>query len=234
MIDWKPVRTLTFDCYGTIIDWERGIADSLVPLLAAHGVDVAREEALRRFAAHEHAAEAPGRRYRDALAAVLRAIGADLGFSPTDDECAAFGRSVGEWPPFPDSAAALRRLATRFELVILSNVDDDLFAASAGQLDGVQFAHVVTAQQVGSYKPDPTHFRVGLDRIGRPQREIVHVAQSLFHDHAPAKALGFTTVWINRRGDDGGSGATPAANATPDLVLPDLASLAAVATAVES
>jgi len=229
MIDWTSVRTLTFDCYGTIIDWEHGIADALLPVFAAHDVAVSREESLARFAAHEHAAEAPGRRYRDVLATVLRAIGDDFGFTPTDAECAAFGASVGDWPPFADSAAALRRLATRFELVILSNVDDDLFAASAAHLDGVEFSHVVTAQQVGSYKPDPAHFRVGLDRIGRPQHEIVHVAQSLFHDHVPAKALGFTTVWINRRGDDGGSGATPPASATPDLVLADLASLADVA-----
>jgi 2-haloalkanoic acid dehalogenase type II len=130
------------------------------------------------------------------------------------------------WPPFADSAGALRRLGARFDLVVLSNVDDDLFSGSAAQLPGVTFAHVVTAQQVGSYKPNPAHFHEGLRRIGRPMHEIVHVAQSLFHDHSPAKQLGFRTVWINRRGDDGSGGATPAASVTPDLELPDLAALA--------
>ena len=225
-IDWGDVSTLTFDCYGTIIDWETGIADALSRVASAHGLAADRETLLRAFAAHEHVVEEDGRRYRDVLAETLRRVGTDLGFEPSAQECETFGASVEGWPAFDDSAEALRRLASRFELVILSNVDDDLFAASAAKLPGVSFAHVVTAQQVGSYKPKPAHFHEGLLRVGRPQSEIVHVAQSLFHDHAPAKALGYTTVWINRRGDDGCDGATPAASATPDLTLPDLQSLA--------
>ncbi len=225
-IDWASVRTLTFDCYGTIIDWESGIANALAEVARTYDIEVARDELLRAFAAHEHVVEEDGRRYRDVLAETLRRVGADLGVTPTPEECDAFGASVADWPAFSDSAQALRRLGSRFDLVILSNVDDDLFAASAEQLPGVEFAHVVTAQQVGSYKPNPAHFYEGLRRIGRPQSEIVHVAQSLFHDHAPAQALGFTTVWINRRGDDGSDGATPAATASPDLVVRDLGSLA--------
>lgn len=225
-IDWRHVTTLTFDCYGTIIDWETGIVACLAPVLARHATEIESEASLRLFATHEHDAERDGMLYRDVLAEVLRRVGYDLGFTPSAAECAEFGASVVTWPPFADSADALRRLAARFDLVILSNVDDDLFAGSAAQLDGVTFLDVVTAQQVGSYKPNPAHFHEGLRRLGRPVGEIVHVAQSLFHDHAPAKLLGFATVWINRRGDDGGSGATPAAIASPDLELPDLAALA--------
>lgn len=228
-IDWHAIRTLSFDCYGTIIDWETGIVGALAPVLDRHAIETRPETALRLFANHEHDAEQPGRPYREVLAEVLRRIGRDLGFTPSAAECDDFSGSVVRWPPFPDSADALQHLGTRFDLVILSNVDDDLFAGSAAQLPGVRFADVVTAQQVGSYKPNPAHFHEGLRRIGRPMHEIVHVAQSLFHDHAPAKQLGFTTVWINRRGDDGSGGATPVASAAPDLELPDLAALADLA-----
>ncbi len=225
-IDWQNVATLTFDCYGTIIDWETGIADALTEVVRRRGVEVDRDALLRSFATHEHVVEEDGRRYRDVLAETLRRVARDFEFEASADECEAFGRSVADWPAFSDSVEALRRLAARFELVILSNVDDDLFAGSASRLPGVQFTHVVTAEQIGSYKPNPEHFHEGLRRIGRPLSQVVHVAQSLFHDHAPAKALGFTTVWINRRGDDGCDGATPAAEAIPDLSLPDLRSLA--------
>ncbi len=229
-IDWTQVRTLTFDCYGTIIDWETGIANALATVFDNHGVEFVRPAALSAFAKHEHAVEVDGMSYRSVLAATMTLIGTEFGFEPSGKECADFGSSVSDWPPYPDSARALRTLGAKFELVILSNIDDDLFALSAAKLKGVEFSHVVTAQQVGSYKPNPAHFHVGLERIGRPRSEIVHVAQSLFHDHVPAKAMGFTTVWINRQGGDGASGATPRATATPDLELSDLESLARSAT----
>ena len=146
-----------------------------------------------------------------------------------EEQASAFGGSVGEWPAFPDSAAALRRLQRRFKLAVITNCDDDLFARSEERL-GVRFDHVITAQQVGSYKPDPRNFHFAHERIGAPRERILHVAQSLYHDHVPAKRLGMTTVWINRRaGKGGGGGATPPAEATPDAVFPDLASFAAAA-----
>ena len=146
------------------------------------------------------------------------------------DEVEAFAASVGEWPAFPDSAAALARLAERFRLGVITNCDDDLFAMSNRRL-GVTFDWVITAEQAGSYKPDPRNFELAFSRIDVPRERILHVAQSLFHDHVPAKALGMTTVWIDRRRDRPGFGATPPAEATPDLVLPDMASLAEVALA---
>jgi 2-haloacid dehalogenase len=196
---------------------------------------VGDEELLAAFAAVEHGAEVPYRRYREVLALCLHRVGARFGVPVGDAQAAAFGGSVGEWPAFPDSPAALRQLQRQFRLAVITNCDDDLFAASARRL-GVEFDHVTTAQQVGSYKPDPRNFHVAHTRIGVPPDRILHVAQSLYHDHVPAKRLGLTTVWINRRagkgaGRGGGGGATPPADATPDAVFPDLASFAAAATA---
>ena len=152
------------------------------------------------------------------------------GSSRRRPELAAFGDSVGDWPAFPDSAAALARLHDRFRLGVITNCDDDLFARSAARL-ATRFDWVVTAQQVGGYKPDPHNFEFAFERIGLPRERILHVAQSLFHDHVPAKRLGLTTVWIDRRAGRPGSGATPAAaEVTPDATFPDMASFAAAAT----
>ena len=153
---------------------------------------------------------------------------ASYGVTATDEELSVFGGSVGDWPAFPDSAAALARLATKFKLGVLTNCDDDLFAGSNRRL-GATFDWIVTAQQAGSYKPDRRNFELLFERVGLPRERILHVAQSLFHDHVPAKALGLTTVWIDRRHDRPGAGATPPADASPDLTLPDMASLAQVA-----
>jgi 2-haloacid dehalogenase len=222
---------LTFDCYGTLIDWEAGLLGAFAPVLARHGVHIDDEELLVRYAAHEARLEAgPFLRYRDVLGGGLRGVAAELGFEPTDDEVAAFGGSVVDWPAFPDSAAALARLATRFRLGVLTNCDDDLFAASNARL-GVTFDLVVTAEQVGSYKPAETNFQALFERVEVPRERILHVAQSRFHDHAPAKRLGMTTVWIDRRHDRPGAGATPEAAAAPDATYPDMASFAAAAVA---
>ena len=230
-VTFADVDALTFDCYGTLVDWEAGIARGLGEMLASQGITADMEELLERFAGHETALEAgPYRRYREILAEAGRRIGRDYGVEPSDDAVEAFGASVGEWPAFPDSAAALARLAERFRLGVITNCDDDLFAQTNRRL-GVTFDWIVTAEQAGSYKPDPRNFELAFERIDVPRERIVHVAQSLYHDHVPAKALGMTTVWIDRRRDRPGFGATPPADATPDLVLPDMASLAAAAIA---
>jgi 2-haloacid dehalogenase len=223
------VGALTFDCYGTLIDWEAGLTDAFRPVLATRGIEIDGAEVLERYARHEAAAEAgPYVRYRDILAAGLTGVAAELGVAPTADEVDAFSGSVVDWPAFPDSSAALARLHERFRLGVITNCDDDLFAASARRL-GIDFDWVVTAQQVGSYKPNEANFHFALERIGLPRERIVHVAQSLFHDHVPAKRLGLRTVRIDRRHDRPGSGATPPATATPDAVFPDMESFAAAA-----
>jgi 2-haloacid dehalogenase len=228
-LDYDRFEALTFDCYGTLIDWETGLADAFRPVLRAHGVEADDEDVLARYAGYEAAAEAgPYLRYRDVLAAGLRGVAAELGLEPTAAEVEAFGGSVADWPAFPDSAAALARLKERFRLGVITNCDDDLFAASNRKL-GVEFDWVVTAEQVGAYKPAERNFHVAFERLGLPRERILHVAQSLFHDHLTAKRLGLATVWIDRRAGRAGSGATPVVEAAPDATFPDMASFAAAA-----
>jgi len=227
--DLSAYDVLMFDCYGTIIDWETGLELTLAPILRRYGVDLPREEMLAHYGRLETDVESgPFTLYTHVLRQVLAAFGREFGFAPRAADLAVFARCVGEWPPFPDSRAALQALHSRYRLAILSNVDDDLFAVTAGRL-GVTFHHVFTAQQVGAYKPDRRNFRYALDRLDVPPDRILHVAQSLFHDIAPAHELGLATVWINRRHGQPGSGATPPAEAQPDLELPDLQSLARAA-----
>jgi len=228
-LDLDRFDVLTFDCYGTLIDWEAGILAALRAPLAAHGIDAADERLLESFARHEAETEAgPYRPYREVLGDVLAALLEGRGAVASPDEQAAFGGSVADWPAFPDSAAALAGLHQRFKLGVITNCDDDLFAASEEKLE-VKFDWVVTAQQTRRYKPNPRGFELMFERVGLPPARILHVAQSLYHDHVPAKRLGLSTVWVDRRGGQPGSGATPPATATPDLTVPDMATLAAVA-----
>ena len=228
-IDFGAFDVLTFDTYGTLIDWESGILAALQPVLAAHGVAADDETLLERYGRHESALEAgPYLPYREVVGRALGGIGADLGFEPAAAEIAAFADAVGDWPAFADSADALARLHTRFRLAAITNCDDDLFARSEQRL-GLRFDWVITAQQARSYKPSTNNFDVAFATLGVPRERILHVAQSLYHDHVPAKALGLTTVWVDRRGGRAGSGATPPASAAPDLVVPDMRSLADLA-----
>ncbi len=227
MLDFDRFEVLTFDLYGTLIDWETGIWEALRPILARHGVAMTQDAALELYGELEAEAEGgPYQNYKTVLRTVLEGMGERLGFTPTPDELAAFPLSVRDWPAFPDSARALQALRTRYRLAIVSNVDDDLFAFSARRLQ-TDFDWTITAQQVGAYKPSPRNFEVAFERLGVPRDRILHVAQSLFHDIAPAKALGLATVWVNRRHDKAGFGATPPAEAQPDLEVPDLQTLAA-------
>jgi 2-haloacid dehalogenase len=226
LLDFDNYAVLTFDCYGTLIDWESGIWDALSPILAAHGATLGREDALVLFGELEADAERGAyMNYKAILGTVLQGFGARLGFIPTEAELDAFSHSVRDWNPFPDSPGALAELAKKYKLVVVSNVDDDLFAYSAKKL-GVTFSDVITAQQVKSYKPAEPHFHEAFRRVGVPRAQILHVAQSLFHDIVTAKALGLSTVWVNRRHNKPGAGATPPVEATPDVEVPDLATLA--------
>ena len=229
MLDLNRFSVLSFDCYGTLIDWERGILAALRPLLERHDVALSDDQILETFGEIETAAEAglyvP---YREVLARSFDGFGQRYGFQPAGEERAALAESVGQWPPFPDTVAGLHALANHYQLAILSNIDDALFAQSARLLD-TDFTAVVTAQQAGSYKPNPRNFQLLIERLDVPREQILHVAQSLFHDVAPARAAGLTTVWVNRRHDRPGFGATPPSTATPDLEVPDLATLAKLA-----
>lgn len=227
-IDFSRFDVLTFDCYGTLIDWETGI---LAALRAAHpeGWPASDEELLERFAIHEAAAERGDYRlYRDVLTQTLRGIANDYGVDVTDDAAHRFADSVADWPAFPDSSAALNRLGQRFKLAVITNCDNDLFAASNEQL-GVRFDWVITAEKARSYKPSVKNFELAFATIPISRERILHVAQSLYHDHVPAKSLGMTTVWIDRRQDRTGLGATPPSEAQPDASFPSMSGFAEVA-----
>jgi 2-haloalkanoic acid dehalogenase, type II len=229
MLDLDGFEVLTFDCYGTLIDWETGILHTLRPILAANGVALGDEQILEAHAQLESEIEAgPYRPYRDILRQVLISLGDRLGFDPVAAQADRFAGSIVDWPAFPDSADALARLAGRYRLGVITNCDDDLFAASSRRL-GDPFSWVITAQQAHGYKPSHRNFELALERIGVPRERVLHVAQSLYHDHVPAHELGVSTVWVNRRQGRVGSGATPLVSATPDLEVPNMASLADLA-----
>jgi 2-haloacid dehalogenase len=228
-LDFDAFDVLTFDCYGTLIDWESGLLAALRRPIESHGIQATDEALLEAFARHEAELEGgPYRPYRSILGSVLEAMLAHHGETASAEEVAAFGGSVADWPAFPDSPAALQRLHERFRLGVITNCDDDLFAASQARL-GVAFDWVVTAQQAKRYKPNPRGFELMFERVGIPPSRILHVAQSLYHDHVPAKRLGLSTVWVDRRGGRPGFGATPPAEATPELTVPDMATLASLA-----
>jgi 2-haloacid dehalogenase len=228
-------KVLSFDCYGTLIDWETGLWTALQPLAKAAGIS--RDVALETFGAMESAQqhETPSLLYRDILARVHAKLANTWDVKSTEADARAFGTSVGDWPTFPDTPAALAYLKQHYKLVILSNVDRQNFDASNKKL-GVAFDAICTAEDIGSYKPDPRNFDALVKRVtelGHRKQEILHTAQSLFHDHVPAERAGLARCWINRRGDKGlGSGATKAVVHMPKLDF-EFPTLGAMAEAVK-
>jgi len=223
-IDLDAYDVLTFDCYGTLIDWESGLVAALRTALPAVGLE--DDALLEAYAGHEAAAERPPyRRYREVLAAGLRGVAADLGLEVADDAVARFSESVRDWPAFEDSPGALARLHERYRLGVITNCDTDLFAVSSERL-GVEFDWVVTAEDARSYKPALAGFELAFETIPVSRQRILHVAQSLYHDHVPAQRLGLASVWIDRRHDRPGAGATPPADARPDATYPSMRAFA--------
>jgi 2-haloacid dehalogenase len=224
-LDFSQFRVLTFDCYGTLIDWESGILVALNRALDAHGRAIPAQQLLAAYSEIEPQIQSEDYRlYRDVLAEVMRRLGTrfNIGFTPA--EIASLAESIREWQPYPDTVAALCRLKSRYQLAIISNIDDDLFAHSAKKLD-VPFDFVITAQQVGSYKPSLRNFEVALQRIGLPKEKVLHVAESIFHDVVPAGSLGLKTVWVDRQRQTGMK-ATKATSGRSDLTVMSLRELA--------
>ncbi len=227
MLDFSRFELLTFDCYGTLINWEEGILRCLHRILAAHGKNLDDATILQLYGDFEARAEqGEYHRYREVLQSVVRQFGEQLGFAPTDQEVSSLPESLKEWTPWPDTVAALRQLQGRSRLAIISNVDDDLFAATQPQL-GVQFDQIITAQQAGAYKPSLKIFELALSRVGVPAHRILHVGQSVYHDVIPAQSLGLATVWVNRPSARAGVGAVKAVEGHPDLQVSSLAELVA-------
>jgi len=229
MLDFTNFQLFTFDCYGTLIDWETGIFSALRPILAAHGKDISDSALLELYGELEAEAEAGEySTYRNVLQRVVCGIGQRLGFAPSEAEARSLPESIANWQPFPDTVESLRRLKQRYKLAVLSNIDDDLFALTAPKL-GVTFYHLITAQQAGCYKPCLKLFQMAEKRCGVPRNAWLHLGQSIYHDVIPAQLLGIATVWVNRPSPRLGVGAVKAASGKPDLEVSNLKALADVA-----
>ena len=212
MMRLSDFKALTFDCYGTLIDWEKGMLSGLEPLTRQLKSSLTPDEILAAHAFHEshQQLQTPTLRYQALLPIVYRRLAEEWHVAVTWQECLRYGQSIKEWPPFPDSAKALKYLKQHYKLVILSNVDNESFSASNAQL-GVNFDAVYTAEEIGSYKPADANFEFMLtllQRLGLKKSDILHTAQSMFHDHAPANFHGIPSCWIDRRSDKAGFGAT--------------------------
>lgn len=225
MLDFERFQWLSFDCYGTLVDWETGISDAVADSLVSHDIRMSRSEILALFAEVEPQIQQGGRylEYRRVLRRVVAMMGIKLGVQFSESEMNCLVDTIGSWPVFPDTRDALQSMKSRYNLAIISNVDDDLFAPTADAL-GVELDAVITAQQCGSYKPDHRNFRIALERMGIQKDRWLHIAESLYHDIAPANELGIASVWINR-GHDKEGGATRPTDARPDMEFHDLASL---------
>ena len=223
MMDFNKFEVLTFDCYGTLIDWATGILTVLKKLLVAKGKILSDRQIIQLFAEFE--AEAVGEeymKYRELMKYVVKKVGERHGFQPTQSELDSLWISIKDWQPFPDTVEALQWLKQKYKLGIISNIDDELFASSA-QLLQVEFDFLITAEQAKSYKPSLNNFELAFNRIGISRDKILHVAQSIYHDIVPAKSLGLSTVWVNRQGLD----ATLPTTGNPDIEVPDMKTLVA-------
>lgn len=222
-------KALSFDCYGTLIDWETGIDTLVRPWLEAMNSPVPTDLVLSSFALMQakHQQVRPALLYPEVMQRAWRDIEGQFGWEAHPEHAEAFARSVSEWPPFADTVESLRYLSRHYKLVILSNVDNTSLAGTLRLLE-VPFAFTVTAEDVGSYKPGLPHFEKTLQKLnalGLPKDSLLHVAQSKHHDINPGRQLGLSTVWVNRRFGKRGSGATLATDATPDITVTSLEEL---------
>ena len=230
MLDLTAYKAITFDCYGTLIDWETGIADTVRPWLAGTAIPVDLVMTAFALMQAKHQQVRPALLYTELLRRTWHDIEGTFGWPRDAARADAFASSVGAWPPFQDTIEALQYLRRRFRLAILSNVDNASLARTLRKLE-VPFDLTVTAEDVGSYKPADPHFEraiTALGAMGVAKSEILHVAQSKHHDVVPGRRHGLATVWVNRRHGRPGSGATLATEAEPDLAVVSLAELVAL------
>ena len=227
MLDFSQFEVLSFDCYGTLIDWEGGILPVLKNLLETHNINQSDKQILELFAEFESELEKGTNgylKYREVLRQVVKKFSERFNFDVTEAELNSLPNSLKNWQPFPDTVEALKALKKRFRLAIISNTDDELFADTAKHLQ-VEFDWIITAEQVKSYKPSPRNFEFAIQKMGISPDKLLHVAESIYHDVIPVKAMGLSTVWVNRRVGKEGFGATKAASGEADLEVPDLKTL---------
>ncbi|WEQ55941.1 haloacid dehalogenase type II [Komagataeibacter nataicola] len=221
MMKLKDFKVLTFDCYGTLIDWETGIINALTPLTSRLRTPLSRDAILQAHAKYESRQQkwTPGRPYPAILASVYRRLAEEWGVPHTISEAQDYGQSVPNWPAFPDSTDALQYLKQHFRLVILSNVDARSFSGSNARLN-VVFDGIYTAEDIGSYKPSMRNFEYMLEYLadlGLGPSDVLHTAESLFHDHQPANRAGLASCWIYRRHAQDGFGATMDPGSMPKI-----------------
>lgn len=222
------ITTITFDCYGTLIDWETGLLGALVPWLEGRGVSADRSTLLSLYAQYEPEEQGGAyRTYRAVLSGVMKRFAAHFNVSIHAAECELLADSIACWKPFPDTGDALLRLSSSRRLAVISNIDNELFALTRRHLPDV-FSEVITAEEVGAYKPSHRNFLEAQRRLSCGRAEWLHAAESLFHDIQPCNQLGIRSAWINRRAGARGPGATRACDATPDWSLSSLSDLAAI------
>jgi len=232
-MDFSRFTTISFDCYGTLIDWESGILPALRGVLGSHGQSQSLTDAaiLELYGEFEAEAESgPYQSYRDVLQSVVRTFADRFHFEASSAEIRSLHESVHTWPPFPDTVAALQELQKHYKLLVISNIDDDLFEETRKLLD-VEFDGVITAEQARSYKPSLNNFEMALRTVALSPDRLLHAAQSIYHDVVPARSLGISTVWVNRKSARPGIGAVRgsaalASEKRADLEVPDLASFA--------
>jgi len=227
MLDFNQFEVVSFDCYGTLIDWESGILPVLRQLLSSREIDLSNDATLELFAEFESEFEKSEDnyiKYREILQQVVQQFGNRFNFEPTETELNCLSESIKNWQPFPDTVAALAALKQKYKLAVISNIDDDLFADTAKHLK-VELDWLITAEQVRSYKPSTRNFEIALETMGIPREKLLHVAQSVYHDIVPAASMGISTVWVNRRHEKTGFGATLPASGQPNWEVPDLKTL---------
>jgi 2-haloacid dehalogenase len=234
-MSFESIRLITFDCYGTLIDWESGMLAALRPMLSRASQKIADEEILALYGEIEAEIEGdPYLPYRTVLAQVAQGIGQRTGVNISEDDGRVFAESLTRWNPFPDTLIALQAMAKKFRLAIISNVDDDLFAETRKKLAPVEFDFVVTAQQMQSYKPSLKNFEEAIRRSGLSKNQILHVGQSIYHDIEPANTLGIVNAWVNRPSIRAGAGPVKIGTGKPTYEVRTLAQLSSLLTSIEA
>jgi 2-haloacid dehalogenase len=231
---FSDYKVLSFDCYGTLVDWEKGIIDTIRGFAATQNLRIEDDEILRLYSVFEAREEqSEYKEYKQVLRNVMKSFAAHLEISnPSAAELDSLATSIQSWEPFWDTRESLRKFKAKYKLAIISNVDDDIFEATAKKL-GVEFDYVITAQQARCYKPRLEIFEYAIEKFGVATSDILHIGQSLYHDIQPAAKLGIATVWVNRSKGKRETGATPEVEATPDIVVPDLATLVEIMYSVD-
>jgi 2-haloacid dehalogenase len=218
-------KVLSFDVYGTLINFEQGILRNLKPVLESHNIHLNDEQILQLYGEIEaRIQEEEFVKYKEILRKIVLAFGDRFGFTPSSYERDCLVASLGTWKPYPDTVMTLQVLKKKYKLAIISNIDDDLFSLSAKHLN-VNFDWVITTEQAKSYKPSEHTFKFAIEKIGISPEKIIHISNSAYHDIIPAKSLGLSTIWVNGRPYMAGFGATQPVSGSSDFEVPDLKSL---------